>query len=246
MRRVKFTLRIIAIATLALMVAGMVYEKVGEWHDRRRYPQIGRSVDIGGRTLNLYCSGKGGPTVVFEPPGHTAGYTWMSIQPQIAKFTLACWYDRAGYGWSDPGPSPRTFYAIARDLHALLHAAAILPPYVLVAGAGNGTFHVRVYHGLSPSEVAGAVLVDASDPDVFAHELKYMKGALSSLPPWARRIGCAVVFPAMVRVGLLRLLRNPGVGSPNGLEALDQDQQQELTFLSTNPSIALDRRRSLL
>jgi len=155
-----------------------------------------------------------------------------------AKFTRACWYDRAGYGWSDPGPSPRTFKAIANDLHALLRAPSLPPPYVLVGGAGNGAFHARVFNGLYPDEVAGAVLVNTSDPDVFAHELKYMKGALSSLPSWVRRTGCAVVFPAMVRVGLLRLLGNPGAGGPNGLAALDQDQRRELTFLSTNPSIA--------
>ncbi|MGD0228356.1 MAG: alpha/beta hydrolase [Terriglobia bacterium] len=236
---VRFTVRVAAAAVVGLVVAGMVYEKIGERQDRVRYPQIGRSVDVGGRSLNIYCSGKGDPAVVFEAPGPTAGYTWIDIQTEIAKFTRACWYDRAGYGWSDPGPSPRTFDAIAKDLHVLLQAAAVPAPYVLVGGAGNGSFHVRVYNGLYPSEVAGVVLVDASDPDVFAHELKYMKGALSSLPPWARRAGCAVVFPAMVRVGLLRLLGNPGVGRPVGLAELHQGQQQELYFLSTNPSISL-------
>jgi pimeloyl-ACP methyl ester carboxylesterase len=232
----------VALAALALIVvAGAAYERIGERKDRKRYAQIGRSVDIGGRSLNIYCSGEGSPTVVFEPPGHTAGYTWIGIQPEIAKTTGACWYDRAGYGWSDPGPSPRTFNAIANDLHALLKAASVPPPYVLVGGAGNGTFHVRVYNSLYPNEVVGAVLVDASDPDVFAHELKYMKGTLSSLPRWARQMGCAVVVPAMVRVGLLRLLGNPGAGAPVGLDELHQGEQQELRFLSTNPSIALTK-----
>jgi pimeloyl-ACP methyl ester carboxylesterase len=237
-RWIRLAVKVATGAVVGLVLAGVVYERVGERQDRERYPQIGRSVDIGGRKLNIYCSGEGGPSVVFEAPGHTAGYTWINIQPEIAKFTRGCWYDRAGYGWSDPGGSPRTFKAVSNDLHALLHAASVPPPYVLVGGAGNGSFHVRVYNALYPNEVAGAVLVDASDPDVFAHELKYMKGALSSLPPWARRTGCAVVLPAMVGVGLLRLLGNPGAGRPNGLAALSQDQQRELTFLSTNPSIA--------
>lgn len=238
---VSFAVKLAAAAVVGLVAAGMVYEEIGERKDRERYPQIGSSVDIGGRSLNLYCSGEGSPTVVFEPPGHTAGYTWIDIQPEIAKFTRACWYDRAGYGWSDPGPSPRTFEAIANDLHALLKAAAVPAPYVLVGGAGNGSFHVRVYNGLYPREVVGAILVEASDPDVFPHELKYMKGALSSLPRWARRTGCAVVFPAMVRVGLLRLLGNPGAGGPVGLDELHHAEQQELYFLSTNPSIALTK-----
>lgn len=237
-RWIKFAVKVTTAAVVGLVVAGMIYEKIGERQDRERYPQIGRSVDIGGRTLNIYCSGQGDPTVVFEAPGHAAGYAWISVQPEVAKFTQACWYDRAGYGWSDPGPSPRTFVAIAKDLHALLHAAAVPPPYVLVGGFGTGSFHVRVYNGLYPNEVAGAVIEGAADPEVEGHELKYMKGALSSFPPWARRFGCAVVAPAMLHVGLQRLLGNPGAGRPYTFIGLHQDQRQELYFLSTNPSIA--------
>jgi pimeloyl-ACP methyl ester carboxylesterase len=88
-------------------------------------------------------SGEGRPAVVFEAGGHSSGYTWINIQPDIAKLTQACWYDRAGLGWSDPGPSPRTFIAIAKELHALLHAAAVPPPYLLVAGGGLGDDLVR-------------------------------------------------------------------------------------------------------
>src|SRR5690349_9363600 len=97
-RWIRFVLRFIAGALIASVAVGMIYEKFGERQDRRRYPQVGRSVDIGGRTLNICCSGSGSPAVVFEPPAHTAGYTWVNIQAEIAKSTLACWYDPAGYG----------------------------------------------------------------------------------------------------------------------------------------------------
>ena len=220
---------------VALILAGLAYEQIGERRDRKLYPQIGRSVDIGGRTLNIYCSGEGSPTVIFEGAGHTAGYAWAGTQAETAKLTRACWYDRAGYGWSDPGPSPRTFRAIANDLHALLRAAGFPPPYVLV-GATAGAFHVRVYNGLYASEVAGAVLIHADDPDVFAHEPKYMKGALAGLPPFIQRVGCNVVQPVMLRLGLLRLMGNLGAGRPFGLANLTQPQRQELIFLSNNPS----------
>src|ERR1051326_2623491 len=205
--------RTMLVILMLLVLAGIVYEHVGQRLDRRRYPQIGRSVDIGGRTLNIYCSGEGTPSVIFEGAGHTAGYAWTGIQAEVAKFTRACWYDRAGYGWSDPGPSPRTFKAIADDLHGLLHEAAVPPPYVLV-GATAGAFHVRVYNGLYPREVAGAVLIHAADPDVFAHEPQYMKGAATGLPAFVHQIGCKVVMPAMVRLGVLRLMGNPGAGRP--------------------------------
>ncbi len=181
----------LALFVVALVLTGIIYEQIGERRDRKKYKQIGRSVDIGGRSLNIYCSGDGKPTVIFEGAGHTAGYAWIDIQAEVSKFTRACWYDRAGYGWSDPDPSTRTFQSIANDLHALLKAPALPGPYVLV-GATAGTFHIRVYNGLYPTEVAGAVLIHASDPDAFAHEPEYMKGALGSLPPLLQRIGCVV------------------------------------------------------
>lgn len=103
--RIKPFVKRLALACVALILAGVIYEQAGEWRDRKRYPQIGHSIDIGGRTLNLYCSGEGTPAVIFESGGHTAGYSWIAIQPEVSRFARACWYDRAGSGWSDPGPS---------------------------------------------------------------------------------------------------------------------------------------------
>jgi hypothetical protein len=222
-------------AIVAIALGGVIYERIGEHRDRDRYLRIGRSMDIGGRTLNIYCSGEGSPAVIFEGAGHTAGYAWIAMQAEAAKFTRACWYDRAGYGWSDPGPSPRTFRAIANDLHALLRAAAVAPPYVLV-GANSSAFHVRVYNALYPREVAGAVLIQADDPDVLEHEPEFLKGSLSALPPFLKRVGCKVLRPAMLQLGLLRLIGNPGAGRPFGLENFAGRERQELVFLSNNPS----------
>jgi pimeloyl-ACP methyl ester carboxylesterase len=140
----------LSVAIVAVVLAGVTYEQVGRRQDRKRYRQTGLSVDIGGRTLNIYCLGEGSPTVVFDSGGHTAGYDWIAIQPQVAKFTRACWYDRAGFGWSDPGQRPRTFQAVMNDLHTLLQAGAIPPPYVLV-GTNLSGMHVRVYTGLYPA-----------------------------------------------------------------------------------------------
>ncbi|HVV43802.1 MAG TPA: alpha/beta hydrolase, partial [Bryobacteraceae bacterium] len=87
---------------------------------------------------------------------------------QVARFTRACWYDRAGYGWSDPGPFPQHSDRIAHDLHALLHAARVLPPYLLVAH-GMGAFHARVFHGFYPRETFGLVLIDPVNEDMTIH-----------------------------------------------------------------------------
>lgn len=232
-------LKVASVAMLVLILSGTVYETIGERQDRKRYPQIGRSVDIGGRTLNIYCSGEGGPSVVFDTYGHMSGYSWSAVQREVARFSRACWYDRAAYGWSDPAPMPRTFQSVASDLHALLRAAAIPPPYVLV-GAGDAASHIRVYHGMYPGEVAGVVMVNANgvdDPDVKIPD--------SAKGGWAKHFGsfaqgvrgaACVVYPILARVGAVRLasvfqnLRNtPSLG-------LTPEQHTELDFLSDNPT----------
>src|ERR1700683_121944 len=113
---------------LILLAAGVVFEQIGQRQDHRRDRQIGKSFDVGGRSLNIFCSGEGGPAVVFDTYGHMSGYSWSAVQAEVAKFTRACWYDRAGYGWSDPAPMPRPFQSVASDLHQLLRAAGVPPP----------------------------------------------------------------------------------------------------------------------
>jgi pimeloyl-ACP methyl ester carboxylesterase len=118
--------------------------------------------------MNISCLGTGSPTVLLESDVAVAGYSWLQAQRQIAKFAHACWYDRAGYGWSDPGPFPNHSDSVAHDLHNLLTAAGLKPPYVLV-GHGIGAFHVRVYNGLHPDDVKGMVLVDPLNEDTTIH-----------------------------------------------------------------------------
>src|SRR5690242_8599575 len=201
---IKIVLRVLITLVAVLVAAGVVYEQIGRSRDRKRFPQVGRSVDIGGRSLNLYCMGEGGPAVILESAPHTSGYEWMRVQSGIARFARVCWYDRAGYGWSDPGPFPRTNAAVAKDLHALLRAAAIPPPYVLVGRAGT-SYHVRAYVHQFPTDVAGLVLVDAANPNQFSYEPKFMKGLMARAPHPVQRLACALL-PVMSRVGVIRLL----------------------------------------
>jgi len=163
-RRIQVIVKSIALGLAATALVGALYEQVARRQDRKRFPQVGQSVDIGGRSLNLYCSGDGSPTVILESGKGSPGYSWVFVQREIAQFTRACWYDRAGYGWSDSGPYPRNSVETARDLHELLRRATIQPPYVLV-GHSLGGFHVRVYSGLYPGDLAGMVLVDSSHED---------------------------------------------------------------------------------
>ncbi len=129
------------------------------------YAQAGQLVDVGGSRLNLYCMGSGSPTVVFDSGWEDWAPAWSTVQPQIARWTRACSYDRAGAGFSDPGPMPRTSVRIARELHTALHRANIAGPYILVGNAFGGD-NVRTFADLYMGEVAGLVLDDADSDDV--------------------------------------------------------------------------------
>jgi pimeloyl-ACP methyl ester carboxylesterase len=130
-------------------------------------PQLQPRVDVGGRRLQINCSGAsaaGGPTVVLESGfGHSSS-AWARVQPEVAKFARVCSYDRAGLGGSDPAPAPRTAVAFTEDLHALLSNAKVPGPYVLV-GHSLGGILARLYASYYPAEVAGMVLVDSAHED---------------------------------------------------------------------------------
>ncbi|MEI9982924.1 MAG: alpha/beta hydrolase [Aliidongia sp.] len=123
-------------------------------------------IDVGGRKLNLYCSGAGAPVVVFESPAGSAGWNWFKVLPEVARHSRACVYDRAGFGFSDTSPRPSDSANAVDDLHALLTAAAIPGPYLLV-GSSYGAMHVQLYAYRYPAEIAGLVLVDGQNEDEF-------------------------------------------------------------------------------
>jgi formylglycine-generating enzyme required for sulfatase activity len=129
------------------------------------YARPGQLVDVGGFRLNLYCMGSGSPTVVFDSGWGDWAPAWSKVQPQVAKWTRACSYDRAGTGFSDPGPMPRTSVRIAKELRTALHRASIGGPYILVGSAFGGD-NVRTFAYLYMAEVAGLVLDDADSDDV--------------------------------------------------------------------------------
>jgi pimeloyl-ACP methyl ester carboxylesterase len=127
------------------------------------YARTGQLVDVGGFRLNLYCMGSGAPAVVFDSGWGDWAPAWSKVQPEVAKWTRACSYDRAGTGFSDPGPMPRTSVRIAKELHTALHRAGVAGPYIMVGSAFGGD-NVRTFADLYMDEVAGLVLDDA-DPD---------------------------------------------------------------------------------
>lgn len=161
MRTLRRVVTIVALFVVLAVTAGAIYQAAASARDAARFPMPGKRIDIGGRSLHLYCSGAGTPTVLLEN-GLSVNYTtWQVVQPAIAELTRVCSYDRAGMGWSDPSPNPTQSRFVNADLHALLAAAKIDGPIVLVGHSAGGVF-VRGYFHDYRSDVVGMVLIDSS------------------------------------------------------------------------------------
>lgn len=204
-RRVQWIFASFLLLAVALPIVGASYQAVGEHHDRQLFPQVGHSVKIGSFSLNLNCTGKGRPAIILESGLGMPSIGWTFVQPRIARMARVCSYDRAGYGWSDPGPFPRTSREIARELHALLANGRIPPPYILV-GHSFGGFNVRLFNQMYPREVAGVVFVDASQEDAESQMSDAMKAASAKSLRQLVRMDSAMGF--LIDFGIARAAIN--------------------------------------
>lgn len=164
-------------------------------------PPPGKRVDVGGWRLHLNCSGKNNanmPPVVLESGAGDFSFDWGLVQPEVARFTRVCTYDRAGYAWSDPGPTPRTMRQVVYELHTALHEEGVRKPYVLV-GHSIGGLLVRVYAGQYREEVAGMVLVESSHEDQLI-SLTDMKTKQEKIVRWRELSRGRTIPPVQSRV----------------------------------------------
>jgi hypothetical protein len=119
---------IIGLPTLA--IAGAIYQLVATKIDQRKLgPAPGEMVSVGNHKLHISCMGEGSPTVILEAGTPGTSVEWSAwVQPEVAKATRVCAYDRAGLGWSEAGPGPRDAEQITSELHTLLENAGIEGP----------------------------------------------------------------------------------------------------------------------
>ena len=166
------------------------------------------SVDIGGgRHLDIACQGSGSPVVVLDAGLGNELDVWSAVMTRVAEFTTVCAYNRAGLGTSDLRPPPHGAASAVDDLHALLGAAGLPAPYVLV-GASFGGLDAQLYARRYPAETAGVVLVDAIAPE------------------WDRKLE-AMLSPALVAERR---------AIPNGEDLTNEDiRASELGLLSAPP-----------
>lgn len=214
----------IVILVAVLVLSGAAYEALASRGDAAKLPPPGRLVDIGGYRLHLNCSGDGSPTIVLDAGLGESSLDWVLVQPQLARSTRVCSYDRAGMGWSDPSPQARTPANMAEELHTLLANAHVSGPYVLVGHSLAGKT-ARMFALRHPDDVAGVVLIDARHESLDASPAENQAfveqvDAQGRTYDWARRLGVARLFGTML------------AGAP----ALPAETRSAMAILGTRPN----------
>ena len=186
--------------------AAVALQAAAEARDRRRFPPPGRLLDVGGHRLHALIAGDRGvaPAIVFESGLSGDHRTWELVRERIGPRLMTVAYDRAGSGWSDPGPRPRTVEVMARELRRMLQEARIAPPYLLV-GHSYGTMVSRMYAALHPSEVSGLVLVDPSHEN---QRMLWRGNRAERVTNWMTLTGLRI-RPLLARAGWFRWRRQP-------------------------------------
>jgi len=141
----------------------MTYQRAGERRDSTLHRPPGKFVDLGTHRLHLLEEGRGSPTIILEAGLMSTNLSWTDIRRKLAESYRVVSYDRAGLGWSDIGPMPRTTERIVDELHSLLDRAAIPGPYILV-GHSFGGLTMPLFAARYPEQTAGMVLVDPVVP----------------------------------------------------------------------------------
>jgi len=184
------------LALIAALLAGVAHAAPPAGQDALAGPQM--KIDVGGRKLNLYCTGKGSPTVLFEADAGRAGWDWSAVLPEVAQRTRACVYDRAGLGSSDPIIRASTVANASKDLNFLIKNARMEGPFVLV-GAGYGAMVAQHFALRSRgANVSGLVLVQPMHEDALpadrAARLDAVVACLNAAEQGKPGAGCA--YPA--------------------------------------------------
>jgi len=201
---------VIGCVAAILLAAGGLYQLIGTRAAARTYAAPGTMVDVDGQRLHVACAGSGQPNVLFESGIAASSLSWTHVLHDVAAFTRACAYDRAGLGWSDPARAPRTVDRMLRELRGVLTTAGD-GPYVLV-GHSFGAFFVCTYASRHSADVAGLVLLDppSERQAITREQSRMLRGGiiLSRIGGLLARIGVVRACLALLTGGAPGVPRN--------------------------------------
>jgi pimeloyl-ACP methyl ester carboxylesterase len=226
----------------ALIAGLLIVHLTSTFAQESKPEEPGTKVDVGGYKLYLDCRGEGVPTVVLESGLDDSSAAWGAVQPEVAKFTRVCNYDRAYIGFSDAGPIPWTLHQQVFDLHQLLKAASIQTPYVLVGQSFGGLLN-QLYKSVYPGDVAGIVLVDSTHIDINMGD-KPMRSAATGEPiPPPQTMTSSPPPPltkdeqAMLDKALSRLAKEVQGTLPHPYDKLPADAQEIWRWEHSHPKM---------
>ena len=219
---------VVGLGLVALLGAGALTQSALTSHERTLHAPPGKLVSVGTHRLHLNCQGSGQPLVMLESGLSGWSQDWALVQPELAKLTTVCSYDRAGYAWSDDAPESRTGLLAVQDLRTMLRAAGLQGPMVVVGHSWGGML-AQMLAQTHSEEVAGLVLVDAlhhdqtasMDPDVharYSRNMRFLTGSATWLAP----------------LGLTRLAGMPASVVLDKLPASEQVSARALAMQSKN------------
>ncbi|GAB4574537.1 MAG: alpha/beta hydrolase [Anaerolineae bacterium] len=230
-RWIRWVIGLLVAIMIGVPALGAATQKIGEVRDAGNNPPPGELYDVGGFRLHLHCEGQGSPTVVMEHGLGNTSLVWHAVRPTLAAQTRTCVFDRAGYGWSDPGPAPRTHDRIVGEIYTLLHNAGIETPFIYV-GHSFGGLDAALYAARHPEDVAGLVLLDPAAPDAPERFAPYQ-------PLQNAQIGLFDLCATWMPWGIVRLFDL--IGSPDMLPA----EMADLNAIYYRPSYCQTARAEL-
>ena len=204
--RIRRIFKIVALSLLCLILLGFIYESISEYIDSKTLVPPGQIVNVNGHKMHVYCTGEnnGKATVVLESGAGGNYADWYKVQPELAKHTRVCSYDRAGLGFSDSTNNRHNNADVAYELQRLLEVANIPAPYVLV-GHSLGGFNIRLYANNNKDRVVGLVFVDSSVTEMDTLKPTFFQNIVGKI------YGRLLVFSSYT--GLMRLVMtiNPNI-----------------------------------
>jgi pimeloyl-ACP methyl ester carboxylesterase len=153
----------LVITCVVVAVAGAAYQALSLRHYRTVAGVPGKIYDVNGYAMHLYCMGQGSPTVLLDAGLGDDVTIWAKVQPELAKGTRVCAYDRAGFGWSEARPEVQDANAVTGELHGLIEKAGVERPFILMGHSIAGIY-LRSYAAKYSGDLAGLVFVDGATP----------------------------------------------------------------------------------
>ncbi len=228
----RIIVRSLLLLVILLATAGFLYENISETRDRRFNRMPGQLIEVGGYKMHIDCTGQGDPVVVLDAGLGDSYVSWRKVQPHVAQVTRVCSYDRAGLGYSDSSPRPRTSKVMAEELHTLLQNAGITGPVILVG-------HLEFTMPLGIPRVMGFCGHDAV---VRAAECNFhsAREGVAELKTFSESAAQTATTGSLGDMPLAVLSHDPGTPQPDLPEDLVkptndawQQMQTELAHLST-------------